>query len=198
MVTLPVQSLNIPESDYLALDAASERRYEYVSGYVVAMSGGSNTHSAIIMYTGAALVNSLGDAPCTVYSSDLRVKVETNGDYVYPDVSVVCGEAKFTDDTPDTLLNPVLLVEVLSPSTEAYDRTIKLDAYIQIPSLQEYLLISQQQAHIRQYTRQPDNSWAFADYRGREASIHLKAFDVTLKLADVYRRVTFETGSDAE
>jgi Uma2 family endonuclease len=195
MVALPNQPLSIPEADYLKMDAATERRYEYLCGYIWAMSGRSNAHSAITMYTGAALVNGLGDSPCTVYSSDLRVKVETNGDYAYPDVSVVCGDAQFSDDTPDTLLNPVLLVEVLSPSTEVYDRTTKLDAYIQIPSLQDYLLISQQQPYIRHYARQSDTGWTFVDYRGRDAIISLTAFDVSLKLADVYRKVTFDTDS---
>jgi Uma2 family endonuclease len=192
MVTLPKQPLQIPESDYLALDAASERRYEYMSGYVVAVSGASRYHSLITTNTITPPGILLQDRPCEVHSSDFRVKVETDGDYAYPDVSVVCGEAELVNGVFDTLKKPLLIVEVLSPSTEDYDRTTKLNAYMTIPSLRAYLLIRQDTPQVTVYQPDPDNNdWSSEIITGGNGSLQLTAINARLNLKDIYRRVMF-------
>jgi Uma2 family endonuclease len=186
-VTKPTWSVEA----YLAQERASEQRHEYLAGQIFLMSGGSEQHSLIAGNVYASFHTQVRQRPCRVYTSHMRVKVSATGLYTYPDVSVVCGEAQFEDDHRDTLLNPTVIVEVLSPSTEAYDRGKKSQHYRALESLREYLLIAQDAQRIEQYVRQPDDRWVLSDVYRSEGSVNLVAIGCTLLLADVYERVTF-------
>jgi Uma2 family endonuclease len=188
MVALTQESTRMTEAEYLAFERASETKHEYIDGHVYAMTGGSPAHNLITMYTAVSLANQLQGQPCAVYPSDMKIKA--NRDYVYADVSVVCGDPQYQDK--DILLNPIVVVEVLSPTTEQYDRGRKFQQYRQLESLQEYLLIEQDKPRIEHYLRQADNTWLLADAVGLDASLELPSIGCTLKLADVYQKVTFE------
>ena len=124
--------------------------------------------------------------------SDMRVKVRSNGFYTYPDVSVVCGEPQFEDQEVDTLLNPTLLIEVLSQSTERYDRIAKTSYYRTIDSLQEHLLVAQHEARVEQYLRQADGQWSQSQYKSPDQVVQLTSIDCSLRLTDVYDKVAFD------
>jgi Uma2 family endonuclease len=127
----------------------------------------------------------------------MRVKVQASRLYTYPDISVACGEPQFADDEFDTLLNPTVIIEVLSPTTESYDRGKKFQHYRRLPSLQEYVLISQESPHIERFLRQPNEEWVLTDADGLEASVELSSIDCVLALADVYRKVNFNDEEEA-
>ncbi len=133
---------HLTPEEYLAIERRSETRNEYLDGEMVAMTGGSRNHNLIVMNIGRELSLQLKKRPCEVYASDQRVRIPATGLYTYPDVVVVCAEPRFEDEELETLLNPTLLIEVLSPTTEAYDRGKKFEHYQTIPSLSEYLLVS--------------------------------------------------------
>ena len=189
---LPPRVTPLSAAEYLRVERAAELRHEYFDGEMFAMSGGSAKHSLIKMNVGRELSTKLKGRPCTAFDSDLRIQIPPTGLYTYPDVSVVCGELEFDDDQHDTVLNPALLIEVLSDSTEAYDRGEKFEHYRRIVSLREYVLISQKSPTIERYLRNPDDTWTLTAVIGVEASIHLPGIDVTLSLAEVYDRVTFD------
>jgi len=175
---------------YLALERQSETRHEYFDGEVFAMSGGSRAHSRLIVNLIKDLGNALVDRPYEVLGSDMRVKVQATELYTYPDVSVVCGEALLEDNRQDTLLNPLVIVEVLSPSTELYDRGVKFDHYRQIPSLMEYVLVCQTEVRVEPYLRLPNGEWSLKVATGLEGVLSLPSLQVSLKLSDVYHKVT--------
>lgn len=176
-------------AEYLARERLSETKHEYFAGEIFAMAGASRAHNLITANVIAALHAQLKHRPCTTYPSDMRLKVEATGLYTYPDVSVVCGEAMFDDEQQDTLLNPTLIVEVLSKSTENYDRGEKFRQYRRLTSLQEYLLVAQDTYHIEHYVRQPDNQWLLSETNEVEDAIHLPSITCSLELADVYAKV---------
>jgi Uma2 family endonuclease len=179
------------EAEYLEFERASELRHEYYNGEIFAMTGASEEHNSICMSAGFLLYGQLRNRPCRVYQSDMKVKVEAAKLYTYPDLVVRCGEAQFVDDKFDTLLNPVVIIEVLSPSTERYDRGDKFGHYRKIPTLREYLLVSQNKPHIERYLRQDDGKWEFSDATGLDAIVELSSIDCTLPLSEVYEQVTF-------
>jgi Uma2 family endonuclease len=178
---------------YLEMERASEEKHEYLDGEIYLMSGGSSNHSLIGSTTIAILYTQLRKKSCFVYNSDMRVRVINTGLYTYPDISVVCDPPQIDDAGQDTLLNPTLLVEVLSPSTENYDRTKKFRHYRTIESLKEYILISQDEARIERYLRQSSGEWLYTDLVGLDAILELPSIQCTLALADVYEKVSFET-----
>lgn len=178
--------------EYLAFERASEEKHEYFDGDIYAMTGASREHNLIVMNTGASLNNQLTSRPCEVYPSDMRVKVNALK-YTYPDVTVVCGEPRFADGEFDTLLNLTLIVEVLSDSTEDYDRGKKFKHYMGIESLKEYVLIAQDEMRVDHYIRQPNGDWLLSYATTPDAAIQLPAIGCTLTLADVYRKITFPT-----
>ena len=149
--------------EYLALERQAPCKSEYYAGEIFAMAGASRWHDLTVTNVLRELSLQLKGQPCTTYPSDMRVKVSPTGLYTYPDVIVVCGEAQFEDHQQDTLLNPTLIVEVLSESTEAYDRGGKFTHYRKLPSLVEYVLITQTKPHIEHYVRQSDNRWLLAE-----------------------------------
>jgi Uma2 family endonuclease len=190
MSTAPKQTWT-PET-YLEFERASEERHEYLDGEVFLLAGASNNHDLIQANTLATLHAQLRQHPCFVYPSDMRLKVSLTGLYTYPDISVVCGTPLIEDKHQDTLLNPTLIVEVLSPSTERYDRGKKFQHYRALESLQEYILISQGTYRIERYLRQSDGQWLLSDASGEDATLGLHSISAILLLADVYEKVVFE------
>lgn len=181
----------LTEDDYLALERTSEHKHEYYAGHVVALADGSAQHNRITVNTITSLHTQLQDRSCTVYSSDMRVKIPHQTSYVYPDISVVCGQELFEDAGQDTLLNPGVIIEVLSPSTERHDRGKKFELYRTIDSLQEYLLIAQDARRIDHFIRQPDKLWMFASIGEEEEHILLPSIECTLMVSAIYHNVSF-------
>jgi Uma2 family endonuclease len=177
--------------DYLAMERQAETKSEYLDGEMFAMTGGSRWHSLAIGNLVRELSLQLRHRPCQVYPSDLRVHIPASGLYTYPDLIVVCGEPRLQDEHQDTLLNPTVIIEVLSPTTEAYDRGKKFEHYRSIESLMEYLLVSQSEPHIEQYLRQDGNRWLFTETAGLEASLALPSIQCELALAEVYEKFAF-------
>lgn len=176
---------------YLAFDRQADTRHEYLDGVIYAMAGGSYNHVTVINNFSRILGTLLLDRDCNVTSSDARVQVAAAGPYFYPDVMVVCGAPEFADDQADTITNPVLIVEVLSPSTETFDRFTKFDQYRRVPSLQEYVLVSQTHPHVQSFCRQADQTWPETEAVGLEAVYHSRSLGVTAALTDIYRKVSF-------
>jgi Uma2 family endonuclease len=175
--------------EYLALERQAQGKSEYDAGAIFAMAGASRWHNLIVANVVGELRSQLKGRPCTTYPSHMRVKISPTGLYTYPDVIVVCGEAQFEDNQQDTWLNPTLIVEVLSESTEAYDRGGKFAHYRKLPSLMEYVLITQTKPHIEHYVRQPDNRWLLSEADSLPNTVHLPSIDCHLALAEVYDKV---------
>lgn len=178
--------------EYLRLERKSEERHEYLKGEVFAMSGASRAHNLIAQNTSRMLGNQIEDRPCEVYQSDMRVKIQATGLYTYPDIVVVCDSPEFEDLELDTLINPTVIIEVLSASTEKYDRGKKFQHYRSITTLQEYILISQEMIQVEQYVRQKDQ-WGLRDFGVNEAILNLTSIGCSIQLSDIYRKVSFET-----
>ena len=185
----PVRRSFTPE-EYLYHERNARQKSEYLCGEIYAMAGGSPDHNLITMNVGGELRARLRASPCRVYSSDLKVRTTPDGLFAYPDVTVGCGEPVYHDEKADVLTNPAVLVEVLSPTTANYDRTTKLDMYLQIPALQECLLISQGEARVEQVTRQSENQWLRTITVGLDATLHLPSLGITLPLSEIYDKVT--------
>jgi Uma2 family endonuclease len=177
--------------EYLALERDSETKHEYFDGEIFAMVGATEPHVWIVSNLVFRLMGQLRDRPCKVYASDMRVKVSATGLYTYPDLAIVCGEREFEDDRRDTLLNPQVIIEVLSPSTEAYDRGKKFGHYRRIESLAEYLLVAQDTPRVERYLRQPDGDWLLHEAARMEDTVSLPTIQCELRLADVYDGVEF-------
>jgi len=190
-MSIAPQSYVTPQ-EYLARERRAETKSEYLGGEVFAMGGGSPQHNQISVNTSGELRQRLRDGDCIVYSSDQRVKVSATGLYTYPDVTVVCGEPEFDDDKKDTLLNPKVLFKVLSPSTEDYDRGGKFKHYRTLPSLQEYVLISQDYPLVEHYIRNQDQ-WIFTEIDSLQETLLFPSLGCELPLAEIYLKVQFET-----
>lgn len=180
--------LRMSPEEYLAFERAAEQRHEYADGEVFAMSGGTRAHSLTTANILRELSTALLDRPCEVHGPDMRVKSAVTGRYVYPDVSVVCGRPKFEDASRDTLLNPLVIVEVLSDSTEAYDRGDKFAHYETIPSVRDYVIASQKEARIDHFHRQGDGSWTVRILRGNDI-LNLDAIGCQMPVARAYLKV---------
>jgi Uma2 family endonuclease len=177
--------------EYLAMEAVSETKHEYYRGEIRAMSGAHPNHNRIANSAIISLGVQLRKRPCDIFGSDQRVRI-SDLQYAYPDISIVCGTPEFNGDNPPSLLNPTVLIEVLSSSTESYDRGEKLVGYRLLSSVQEVLLIAQNRCHITHYVRQAEHKWVLSDVLQLEAVIELASIDCTLALADVYAKVNFE------
>lgn len=180
-------ALRMTPAEFLAWERVQPERHQYVGGEVFAMAGASREHNVAVANVVTRLNLALAKGPCDVYPSDMRVAVPGAGLYTYPDVSVVCDPPDMTGDTPDTLLNPSVIVEVLSPSTEAYDRGDKFAAYRSLASLRDYVLVSSTQVLVEHYARQSDGSWLLREARagGRitlSIGVELAVEDVFLKV----------------
>lgn len=194
---LPQRAPVVTPAEYLRLERAATYRSEYFRGEIFAMAGGSPQHSLIKSNVMGTLWSRLRGRPCRAYDSDLRIKCPT-GLYTYPDASVICSELEFDDEQRDTVLNPTLLVEVLSKTTEAYDRGKKFDHYRTIPSLREYVLVSQNEPMIQRFLRNDDETWTLSAIANLDQSIPLRSIGIDLSLAEVYERVDFISEENAE
>ena len=188
MSSLPKQFYT-PE-EYLDRERRAEYKNEYFAGEIVAMAGAKRKHNLIGSNITTSLNVQLRDAPCEVYTNDMKVQADKARQFSYPDVVVVCGEPQFRDDQDDVLQNPTVIVEVLSPSTEAYDRGEKFLRYRRLESLQEYLLVTQNERRVEQFTKQSDGSWRMTETT--EESLTLESVGCTLSFDDIYNKVTAE------
>jgi Uma2 family endonuclease len=189
MAGLPIP--RVSEEEYLRIERAAQTKSEFVYGEIFAMSGGSAAHNSLGPLWIAALVNRLKGRGCRVFSSDMRVRTRGSGSNVYPDLSVACGKPQFHGTADDVLVNPVLVVEVLSPSTANYDRSVKFDLYREIESLQDYVLVHTDGIHVEQYTRQP-GLWHYREHRGAESVITIASIGCEIPLGEVYGNVLDE------
>ncbi len=193
MSSLPTKKLTPLE--FLEFERKAEEKHEYLDGEIFAMSGAKRNHNKITINLSGLIWQHLKGKDCESYSNDMRVFVPRSGLYTYPDLVVVCGEPQFQDDVHDTLLNPVMLIEVLSDSTEGYDRGRKFQHYRSIESLDEYVLVSQNEARIEKYIKQGDGFWVLSEAVGLDSEITLDAISCTMPLAEVYDKINFSLES---
>jgi Uma2 family endonuclease len=183
MASLPTPPLT--EEEYLLLDRKAEAKSEFHDGQMFAMAGGSPNHSLLANRVGAILDR---QAPpgCRVFNADLRIHIASARTYTYADCSVVCGEPQFSSDQQDNVLNPLLIVEVLSPSTEGYDRGKKFELYRTIGSFREYLIVHRDRRHVEHYSRQDDGGWLLREHAGAASSVDIGRLGVQISLSDLY------------
>lgn len=174
---------------YLEIERGNDFRSEYYDGRMYAMSGGTAAHAFIISNFTSELRQALKKSSCSVASSELRVRVPATGLYTYPDIAVICGDLEFVDNKRDTITNPKLIVEVLSRTTEAYNRGRKFVQYQKLESLQEYVLVAQTQPLVEIFARQPDGQWLKTEYSGMESSCVCASVGCTIPLAEIYDKV---------
>jgi Uma2 family endonuclease len=187
--------LRYTAEEYLEIDRSAEFKSEYVAGEIFAMAGGSENHNTITFNLSGLLHSQLHGGPCRGFAGDMRVSAGEGEMYVYPDVGVVCGERRFVDERRDVLLNPAVIVEVLSPTTEAFDRGDKFEGYRRLKSVHDYLLVAQDRPHIEHYTRQSDGRWLLSEAGGLETEITLPSIRCTLRLSEIYDGVDFVLGA---
>ncbi len=180
----------LTEEEYLEFERNSDIRHEYFDGEIFAMSGGSEAHNLIVANVVITLGNQLKKKPCRVYPSDMRLKIDKTRLYTYPDVMIVCGERKFDDQYKDMLLNPDVIIEVLSDSTENYDRGKKFEHYQKIESLKEYVLIHQNIRKIERFLKTEHCRWIWDETDDEHIEITLESVGCTLNIDDVYDKIS--------
>ena len=189
MASVAAEKYITPE-EYLTAERSAKVKSEYIYGEIFAMSGASNAHNLITLDVATELNLQLRGSSCLVYSNDMRVKTKPTGSYFYPDVVVVCDKPRFEDNVFDTLLNPILIVEVLSPSTEAFDRGEKFAHYQELVSLREYILVSQDRMHVEQH-RLIEAQWVRNKFEAPEDVLKFNSIQCELTLRDIYTRISF-------
>jgi Uma2 family endonuclease len=193
-MSLPQTSFFSPQ-EYLAFERSTDARHEYLDGQVYAMAGESLEHSRICVNVSGELRACLKGRSCEVLSPNMKVVTSPAGLFGYPDVVVVCGEPQFHDERRDVLVNPIIIFEVLSPSTEAYDRGEKFLRYrTRIATLEEYVLVSQHKPLVEHYVRQPDGSWSYSSVSGLSQNLGLPSINCQLSLSEIYDRIIFPSG----
>ena len=185
----PQSNRKLTPEEYLIMERQAATKSEYVAGEVYALAGANERHNLIAINTAYLLVGQLKGRPCKTYSNDMRVKVDFSGLYTYPDVVVVCGKPQFEDRSLDTLLNPTVVIEVLSESTAAYDRGSKAEHYRTLATLNDYLLIDQSTVHVEHYHRQAADQWLLTDHRSLDATVILDSIACRLPLVELYDKV---------
>jgi Uma2 family endonuclease len=188
---LPQTTLIYTPDEYLAFERESEERHEYLDGQIYAMAGESPEHSTICVNLIASVVSQLRGKPCRAFSPNMKVRTKPTGLYSYPDLTVVCGEPVFHDDHRDVLVNPLVIIEVLSPSTEAYDRGGKFAQYQQITSLTDYLLVAQDSPRVEHYVRQANGQWLYSVVSGLSGVVEIASIGCRIPLSEIYDRITF-------
>jgi len=179
-------------AEYLAMEEVAEYKSEYFNGEIFAMSGGTPDHSLVAVNLTVALGSRLAAGPCRVFNSDMRLHIERNGLYTYPDVMVICGKVELAKKRKDTVINPLLIVEVLSESTRDYDRTTKFNLYKQIPTLQEYAIVESENPRVECYRRSTDDQWLVEMIDALDATLRLVSIECEVSLHEVYRKVSWE------
>ncbi len=178
--------------EYLTFERAHIERHELIDGEIIMMSGASRAHNLIVVNTGSSLHRQLRTSACEVYTTDMRVRI-SDRHYGYPDVVIVCGDPVFEDEVVDTLLNPTVVMEVLSPSTMQYDRAGKFAGYRTLASLREYITITQDERRLEHFVRQNNNQWLLTDVIGKGAQVTLESIGCTLILDEIYEKVLFDS-----
>ena len=189
MAAQPIPNFRLTPDEYLAIERAAETKSEYWDGEMFAMSGASRKHGLAGFAIARHLGNQLVDRPCEAFIGDMRVRMPKRRAYVYPDVVVACGEPQFEDDQLDTLLNPTLVIEILSPSTANFDRGHKFQHYRTIASLQEYVLVHQDAVRVEHYRRQSDASWVLREFSQLGDTLNLASIDCRLQLEAIYEKL---------
>jgi len=184
------QSSRWTVQQYLDYERESDSRHEFLGGQVLDMAGASERHNQLSSALNFLLYGQLLDRPCQVFQSDMRVQADDSA-YFYPDIVAVCGQAQYMDESRDTLLNPTVVIEVLSPSTEDFDRGRKFKQYRGITSLQDYVLVSQKQMQVEPYSRQGTDTWLLRDLSHPDDTLNLSSTGCTLLLKDLYRKINF-------
>ena len=179
----------VTAEQYLETERLSQDKHEYFAGEVFAMSGASLSHNIIFSNTIGSLSFKLKGKPCRPFGSDLRVHIPNNTLYTYPDISIICGKPETTDDHKDTVVNPTVLIEILSKSTRGYDKGEKFTLYRDIESLKNYILIDSEQIRVENFNRNADNSWILREYKSLEDTLMIEALDEVLLLSDIYFEV---------
>lgn len=182
------KNLYTPE-EYLELERKSEIRHEHIDAEIFEMAGEGKRHNQISANLMRLLGNQILERDCNVYANGMRVNIASTGNYTYPDIVGICGDEEFEDEKQDILLNPLLLIEILSKSTEAYDRGTKFEFYQTIESFNEYTLITQEPFRVEQFIRQDKNTWTYLEFRNSEDVIHLQSINCELSLHDIYHNV---------
>ncbi len=196
MSALPKLRYYTPE-EYLALELAAEYKSQYVDGEIFAMTGNQPWHIKVAGNIFAGLHSRLRGRPCDLYFSEMRLRVKAGGMYTYPDVMALCGQAKYeTTENPHSLLNPQVIVEVLSPSTEAFDRGGKFARYRLLESLTDYVLVSAERMQIEHFVRQPDGRWMMSEYNEPHHQLPLVSVEAVLPLSEIYEQVEFSDSPD--
>lgn len=192
------QQVRFTIEEYLRLEADALEKHEYCDGKILAMAGGSPEHSLVIANVIREIGNQLKGKSCRVYDSNLRIRIPRKTLYIYPDISVICGAIEFDprDVNRGSILNPQVIVEVLSPSTEAYDRGEKFERYRSLDSMQEYVLVSQITPRIEIFLRHPDGAWLFNAFAGLQAAAAMRSLEISLPLVEVYAGVEFPPAAD--
>lgn len=185
------QRLFTPE-EYLAVERMAETKSEYLEGMIYSMVGASSAHNLITFNLAGLVWTQLKGKPCRGFSNDMKVQTSDEGLYAYPDLTIACGKLRFRDENKDVLLNPKVIIEVLSPSTEDYDRSKKFTLYKRIESLTDYLLVSQDRPQIEHYRRNEDGDWLLRDTFGLDAGVKIASIECTLPLAEVYDGVDLD------
>jgi len=186
-----IPKTKLTPKEYLEFERKSEIKHEFFDGEIFAMSGAKRNHNKITTNLSGLVWQHLKGKNCENYSNDMRVFVPETGLYTYPDLVVVCGEPIFQDDVFDTLLNPVLLIEVLSETTESYDRGKKFQHYRSIESLQEYVLVAQDEARIEKYVKRGDGFWLLSEAVGLDSAIEFSSIECRIALREVYDKINF-------
>lgn len=198
-MSLPRTLSHFSPEEYLAFERGTDARHEYLDGHVYAMAGESIEHSRICVNVAGELRARLKGRPCEVLSPNMKVVTSPSGLFSYPDVVVICGEPQFYDERRDILTNPTVVFEVLSPSTEAYDRGEKFLRYrTQIAALREYVLVSQHRPLVEHYVRQPDGTWSYSSAGDLSEAIDLPSIDCRLPLSEIYDRIIFPAGDTGD
>ena len=190
------QKARFTAAEYLSMDRASSEKHEFAFGDIYGMGGASARYVEIVGNIVRELGNRLRQQPCRVYSTDLRLCVDADNRYTYPDVVVVCSQPQFLDDRLDTLLNPDLIVEVLSESTRNYDRGDKFQQYRGIPSFREYLLVDQAKAHVERYSKQQYGTWSLWETDSLDHVVHLESIAIRLPVSEIYLKVEFDQAAE--
>lgn len=190
---MSIPKIRLSPTEYLHQERTVAFKSEYYAGETFAMAGVTHQHTRVKDNFARETGTQLLGGPCYVLTSDMRVKIDASGLYTYPDIVVICGQPTFEDQVFDTLLNPSAIVEVLSDSTEKYDRGVKFGHYRRVPAIREYVLVSQDSPLIERYVRQTDDSWLLTIFSGLDGQFEFSTIKVKITLADVYRGISFDT-----
>jgi Uma2 family endonuclease len=179
--------------EYLELEEKAEEKHEYNNGEIITMTGGTTNHNILAINFVFAFLSVFGDENYQIYMADVRLWIEKYRRYTYPDVMIIKGEPIYEGKGKTTVINPLLIVEILSKSTENYDQNDKFDSYRTLESLQEYVLIDQYQYYVKQFTKTSENKWLLTDYRGQDAMVKLESINYEISLKSLYKKINFES-----